>query len=547
MTDPETPDAPDPSAPLSPGQRAIARFLGGIERVGNALPHPATLFAGLAGMVVVVSGIFAAIGINAVHPGTGETIYPVSLLSLHGLHRILTEMVTNFTDFAPLGTVLVSMLGIGIAERSGLIGAALRLLVLSAPRGLLTFLIVFSGILSNTASEVGYVLLVPLGAIIFQAVGRHPIAGMAAAFAGVSGGYSANLLLGTVDPLLAGLSEEAARIIDPEYLVNPTCNYYFLFASTFFIAAAGTWVTEKIVVPRLGTYRGGGQGGGGQGGGGQGGGAAVGGQPAGEAAGGAPSLEALSADEKRGLRWALVAGLVFTAFLVAGTVPQSGYLRDPQTGDLLRSPFTGGIVAFIFLGAAVMGIAYGRGARSLKSDSDVIEGMGKSMETLGVYIVLCFFAAQFVAYFKWTNLGLIFAVRGAEGLQAAGLGDVPLMISFVLLSALINLVMGSASAKWAIMAPVFIPMFMLLGYSPELVQATYRVGDSVTNVISPLMSYFPLIVAFMKRYEKDAGIGTVVATMLPYSVVFFMVWTVLLVVWFALGIPVGPGAPLKLA
>jgi aminobenzoyl-glutamate transport protein len=515
--------------PASPAEsrstRGVASFLGAIERVGNALPHPATLFAGLAASVVVLSGVFATLGIEARHPGTGEMITPVSLLSLHGLHRILTELVTNFTSFAPLGTVLVSMLGIGIAERTGLIGAALRLLVLSAPRGLLTFLIVFAGILSNTASEVGYVLLVPLGAIIFQTVGRHPLAGMAAAFAGVSGGYSANLLLGTVDPLLSGLSEEAARIIDPAYMVNPTCNWYFMIVSTFFIAAAGTWVTEKIVVPRLGEYRGGGDG-----------------APAGDGG----ELSALTAAEKRGLWWSLAAGTAMTAVLLLGTVPGDGFLRDPQTGDLLRSPFTKGIVAFIFGGAAVLGIVYGVGARTIRSDSDAIEGMGKSMETLGIYIVLCFFAAQFVAFFKWTNLGLIFAIKGAGALEAAGLGDIPLVVSFVILSAMINLVMGSASAKWAIMAPVFIPMFMLLGYSPELVQATYRVGDSVTNVISPLMSYFPLIVAFMKRYEDEAGIGTVVATMLPYSITFFAVWTVLLIAWLLLGLPVGPGAPLKL-
>jgi aminobenzoyl-glutamate transport protein len=331
--------------------------------------------------------------------------------------------------------------------------------------------------------------------------------------------YKRQLLLGTVDPLLSGLSEEAARIIDPAYLVNPTCNWYFMIVSTFFIAAAGTVVTEKVVIPRLGRY-------------------------GGEAS---ERLSNLSPDEKRGLRFALAAGTVFTIVILLGTVPADGFLRDPDTGDLLRSPFTQGIVAFIFLGAAVLGVAYGVGARSIKSDSDVIEGMAKSMETLGVYIVLCFFAAQFVAYFKWTNLGLIFAIKGAGALESAGLGDIPLMVSFVMLSALINMVMGSASAKWAIMAPVFIPMFMLLGYSPELVQATYRVGDSVTNVISPLMSYFPLIVAFMKKYEADAGIGTVVATMLPYSVAFFVVWTVLLIVWFLLGIPVGPGAPLKLA
>jgi aminobenzoyl-glutamate transport protein len=514
------PEKKEEIAAPPPGQgRFVTRLLGVIERVGNLLPHPVSLFAGMALLVLVASGIFHALGVSARHPGTGEIIEPVSLLTVSGLHRILTHMVTNFTDFAPLGTVLVSLLGIGIAERSGLIGTALRLVVLSAPRSLLTFLIVFSGILSNTASEVGYVLLVPLGAMIFLAVGRHPIAGLAAAFAGVSGGYSANLLLGTLDPLLSGLSEEAARIIDPSYQVNPTCNWYFMVGSTFFISAAGTWVTEKIVVPRLGEWKG---------------------EKPDE------SIKGLSADEKRGLIYSGIAGVLFTAFLLAGTVPADGFLRNPETGGVLRSPFTSGIVAFIFIGAAITGIAYGWGARTIRSDSDIVEGMAKSMETLSIYVVLCFFAAQFVAYFKWTNLGLIFAIDGAEFLKSSGLGSIPLMITFVALSALINLAMGSASAKWAIMAPVFIPMFMLLGYSPELVQATYRVGDSVSNVISPLMSYFPLIVAFLKRYDPSAGIGTIVATMLPYTVAFFIVWTLLLIVWFLLGIPVGPGAPLRI-
>jgi aminobenzoyl-glutamate transport protein len=508
---------PSPEPPAT--GRFVGRMLAVIERVGNALPHPAILFASLAGFVVVASAVASWLEVSAVHPGTGETIVPVSLLSAHGLRRIVTEMVTNFTSFAPLGTVLVALLGIGVAERTGLIGTALRLLVLSAPRSLLTFVIVFAGILSNTASEVGYVLLVPLGAMIFLAVGRNPIAGLAAAFAGVSGGYSANLLLGTLDPLLSGLSEEAARIVQPGYEVNPTCNYYFMAVSTFFIAIAGTWTTEKLVVPRLGEYRG---------------------EEKPE------TLEPLGPEERRGLLFASVAGLVFVGLLVWGTLPEGGMLRNPETGGLLRSPFTSGIVAFIFLGAAAIGVAYGLGARTINDGAEVIEGMAKSMETLGIYIVLCFFAAQFVAYFRWTNLGLIFAVKGAQTLEAAGLGDIPLIISFVLVCAVVNLAMGSASAKWAILAPVFIPMFMLLGYSPELVQATYRVGDSVTNVISPLMSYFPLVIAFMKRYQPDAGIGTVVSTMLPYSVVFFFVWTALLTVWFLFGLPVGPGAPLKL-
>ena len=496
----------------------IDRFLTIIEKVGNALPHPATLFALFALGVVIISGIASLFNIEVIHPGTGETIRPVSLLSIEGLHRILTSMVTNFTGFAPLGTVLVAMLGIGIAEGSGLIGSSLRLLVIKAPKKLLTFAIVFTGVLSNTASEVGYVLLVPLAAVIFLAVGRHPLAGLAAAFAGVSGGYSANLLLGTIDPLLAGLSEEAARIIDPQYIVNPACNYYFMFVSTFVIAISGTWVTEKIVVPRLGKYKGKAE---------------------------AEEIKDLSSDEKRGLVYALIAGVIFAVILAFGTIPGNGFLRDPETGDLLRSPFMSGIVAFIFLGAAIVGVAYGIGAKTLKNDADVMKGMGKSMETLGLYIVLVFFAAQFVAYFNWTNLGLIIAVEGAQILKSSGLGDIPLMISFIIVAAFINLFMGSASAKWAIMAPVFIPMFMLLDYTPEFTQVAYRIGDSVSNIISPMMSYFALIVAFVERYEK-AGIGTVIATMLPYTVTFFILWSLLLVAWIILGLPVGPGAELFL-
>ena len=508
----------------SPRRTPVARFLNAVERVGNALPHPATLFAIFAALVVVLSGVFSLFDVSATNPATGEVVEPVNLMSVPGLHLILTEMIENFTGFAPLGTVLVAMLGIGIAEGSGLIGTGLRLLVLSAPGHLLTFVIVMAGVLSNTASEVGYVLLVPLSAIIFLAVGRHPIAGLAAAFAGVSGGYSANLLLGTIDPLLAGLSEEAARIIDPTYQVNAACNYYFMFVSTFFIAAAGTWVTERLVEPRLGDYTGSAE---------------------------QEDIHDVTPAEKRGLWYALVSMLVLTVLVVwgllpFGSVPGAGFLRSPD-GGILHSPFMDGIVAFIFIAAAVAGIAYGMGARTIKSDSDVMHGMGKAMETLGIYMVLVFFAAQFVAYFKWTNLGLIFAINGAGLLEASGLGPIPLMIAFIFLSALINLAMGSASAKWAIMAPVFIPMFMLLGYSPELVQSAYRIGDSATNIISPMMSYFALIVAFVERYDEKAGIGTVVATMLPYTVVFLMIWLVLLIVWLVFEIPLGPGAPLFIA
>ena len=502
--------------------KKIDRYLTVVEKVGNALPHPATLFLIFAILVLILSWVTSLFDISAVMPAMPgkdpETIQPVNLLSEEGLHMILTEMVTNFTGFAPLGVVLVAMLGIGVAESSGLIGTVLRLLVLSAPKNLLTFTIVFAGILSNTASEVGYVLLIPLAAIIFLSVGRHPIAGMAAAFAGVSGGYSANLLLGTIDPLLAGLSQEAAAILSPGYQVNAAANYYFMFASTFFIAIAGTWVTEKLVAPRLGEYKGDTD---------------------------IESVGALSADEKRGLRFATVALVIITGLLLWGVVPENGFLRNPETGSVLHSPFMGGIISIIFLAAAICGVAYGIGARKIKNDTDVMNGMGKAMETLGVYIVLVFFAAQFVAYFKWTNLGLIFAIKGAEFLSASGLGKIPLMLSFILLTALINLFMGSSSAKWTIMAPVFIPMFMLIGISPEMTQVVYRIGDSATNIISPMMSYFALIVAFMQRYEPKAGIGTIIATMLPYSIVFLIIWSVILIIWILFGFPLGPDAPLQ--
>jgi aminobenzoyl-glutamate transport protein len=392
----------------------------------------------------------------------------------------------------------------------------MRLLVLSAPRRLLTLVVVLSGVLSNVGSEIGYVLLVPLGAMIFQAAGRHPVAGLAAAFAGVSGGYSANLLLGTIDPLLAGLTQEAAHILDPELLVNPACNYYFMAASTFVVAVAGTWVTERLVVPRLGPWTG-------------------------EGAADGEALAPLTRAERRGLLVTLIVATLMGAWLLWGTLPADGFLRDPETGGLLRSPFMSGIVALIFLGGALSGLAYGVAAGTFKSDADVMKGMGKSISTLGGYLVLVFFAAQFVAYFNWTHLGLIFAVKGAAALKSSGLGGLPLLAAFVLLSAVINLFMGSASAKWALMAPVFVPMMMLLDYPPELTQLAYRIGDSTTNVISPMMSYFALIIAFFQRYEPKAGIGTLVATMLPYTFVFLAVWIVMLVAWVALGLPLGPG------
>jgi len=511
-----------PALPPEPRTAAIDRFLAVVERSGNLLPHPATLFFLLTLAVVVASWIASQIGLSVTHPGTGDTVGVVNLLSTEGLQRIMAGLVTNFTGFAPLGTVLVALIGIGVAEHSGLIGACLRVVVLNAPRFLLTPIVVFAGVMSNMASDIGYVLLVPLAGLLYIAAGRHPILGIAAAFAGVSGGFSANLLIGTIDPLLAGLTQEAARIIDPAYTVSPLANLFFMQASTPLIVLLGWWVTEKIVARRF---------------------------PDGSYGKGDERIEAISAAEKRGLRWAGLATALLIGLLLLATVPTDGALRLAGETELLRSlsPFLNGIIALIFVAGGVIGIVYGVAAGTFKNDDDVIRGMTKSMETMASYLVLVFFAAQFVALFNWTQLGVVVAVEGAQTLQAIGLPKIPLLLGFVLVTAVVNLAMGSASAKWALMAPVFVPMFMLLGFSPELTQSAYRVGDSVTNIISPMMSYFAIIIVFLQRYDPKAGIGTVVATMMPYSIVFFLGWSLLFAIWVGLGLPLGPGAPLTYA
>lgn len=492
------------------------KFLNYTEKAGNALPHPATLFALFAVSVLIISFLAHWFQWTAIHPGTGEIIKPVNLLNHDGIHRIMLEMVHNFTSFAPLGIVLVAMLGIGVAESSGLIAALIRLMVLKSPKKYLTFVLVLAGIVSNTASDIGYVLLIPLAGTIFLSINRNPLTGMAAAFAGVSGGFSANLILGTIDPLLAGLSQEAAQIIDPAYEVNPTANYYFMFVSTFIIAIAGTWVTEKIVAPRLGDYTGEHE---------------------------SEEIENIKPNEKKGLKWALIVVLALSGLVLWGLIPDNGFLRAAD-GSILKSPVIKGVIALLLIFAGGSGLAYGIASGSFKNDTDVVNGMSSSIKTLATYIVLVFFAAQFVAFFKWSHLGEIIAINGAIFLKSINIGSIPLIIAFIILAATINMAMGSASAKWAIMAPVFIPLFMELGYSPELSQVVYRIGDSVTNLISPMMSFFALIIAFFQKYDKKANIGTIISTMLPYTFVFFIVWTILIIIWMQFGLPLGPGAPL---
>ncbi len=496
----------------------LTKFLGYVERVGNALPQPAIMFLILTFVVVALSGLASSSGFQSVHPVTGDVILPVNLLSAAGLRYVLTEMVKSFTGFAPLGTVLVAMLGFTIAEKSGLLSTMLRLLVMKSPRALLVPTVLMAGVLSHTGGDIGYVLLIPLAALTFHSAGLNPLAGLAICFAGVSGGFAANLLLSTADPLLSGISTEAAKIIDKNYVVTPISNWYFMASSSFLIVGIGTLIANKITIPFLGDYKGDVQ---------------------------RLGLTDLTPQERKGLLWAGVVTLVLILFLVAGLVPENGYLREPATPDLLHSAALKGVVAIIFLFGALPGLAYGYTAGTFRSQNDVTAAMQDAMVTLAPYLVMVFFASQFITLFNHSNLGVILAVKGSESLKELGLGSIPLMFGFIILTVILDLVIGSASAKWALMAPVFVPMFMLLGISPELTQTSYRVADSVVNIISPLMAYFPLILSFAIKYDPKAKVGTVIALMLPYSIGFLIFWSIMLFVWMSLELPLGPGALLK--
>lgn len=496
-------------------QAMILRALDFVERKGNKLPQPVTLFAILIGIVLVASWIVSMFGVSAVHPGTGKTIEVVNLLDKEGLRRIFTEMVKVFTDFPPLGLVLVVMIGIGVAERSGLIGASLKAFVASVSPKLITFSIVTAGMLSSVAADAGYVVLIPLGAVIFHSMGRHPLAGLAAAFAGVSGGFGANIFLTSLDPLLAGFTEPAAHLLDPAYRVDATANWYFMAASVPFVAIAGTYVTEKILEPKLGKYN-----------------------PPDDLK---EDHSPLKPEEKKGLMWAgisILATIVVIGFMF---IPEGSILRD-ENGGLL--PFFRSIVALMLFLFFIPGLVYGLITKSIKGDKDIAKMTGDSMASMGGYIVLAFVAAQFVAYFNWSNLGIISAISGAEILKSVGFTGTPLIVAFVIVASIINIAIGSASAKWAIMAPIFVPMLMMMGYSPELTQAAYRVGDSYTNILTPLLPYFPIVIVFAQKYVKDIGIGTLISMMLPFTVAFMIVRIPMLIAWIMLSLPLGPDAPL---
>lgn len=505
----------------------VARFLDSVERVGNKLPDPAFLFLLLMLLVWGLSWLLSGVDFKALHPTSGEPIRIVNLLSGESLTAFMANMYRVFMAFAPLGVVLTAMLGLGVAEHTGFINAALRRILAITPKQLLTPALVAVAVLSHVAVDAGYVLVIPLGGVIFYAAGRHPLAGIAAAFCGVSGGFSATLIVpSSLDPLLASFTETAGQILDPTLTVNPLNNWFFTTASSLLIIAIGWFVTEKIVEPRLQRTM-------------------VDGDTA-----DLPKMEPLTAPERRGLLWATVAMLVALGLFALSLIPETSPWRaPPDTPAVLAgghpllvaaAPVMQSIVALIFILFLIPGVVYGYVAGTVKSHRDIIAAMTKAMSGMAYYIVIAFFIAQFLAGFNGSGLGTLLAVEGAELLK--GLPVWLTIIGLIVMTGIVNLFIGSASAKWALLAPIMVPLMMQLGVSPDLTQAAYRVGDSMTTIITPLMPYFPLIVVFCQRYVKSAGIGTLASIMIPYSIALSILWTLFLLAFWGLGIPLGIGA-----
>jgi aminobenzoyl-glutamate transport protein len=496
------------------------RLLDTIERLGNKLPDPAVLFLLALGLTWLASWLLAGTRVEVPRAGGGAEVLEVhNQLSGTALVTLLTRMVKEFVGFPPLGVVLVAMLGLGVADKSGFISAALKRLLAFTPRALLTPMTIAVGLLSLVAVDAGYVLVIPLGGVIFYAAGRHPIAGIAAAFAAVSGGFCANYLPTALDTILAGLTETGARIVDPTYTVSPLCNYGFTIASAALIVLVGWFITDKVVEPRLRRLP-------------------VDGDP-----NEMPKMEELAPREAK----ALVAGV---ATLAAGLVvlllvswPATSPFRD-ASGQLTArgAPLMESIVPLILLLFLCPGTVYGYVSGTFKNHRDVVQAMAKTMNTMGYYMVMAFCAAMFIYAFNTSNLGRLVAVTGANALSSLGLPSGITICGLILVCGGVNLVMGSASAKWTLLAPIFVPMLMQLGISPELTQAAYRIGDSTTNIITPLMPYFPLIVTFTQKYHRGTGIGTLISVMLPYSIGFMVAWTIFLLVFWGLELPLGLGA-----
>lgn len=543
MSDPNTPpsapnpaltDNPDTVAPSGAAARQRG-FLGFVERAGNLLPEPTMIFVYLILVLMMLSALGQGLGWSASLPYSGEeapefgvlkdgvlTYEATSLFSEANVARLLADMPRTMSGFAPLGLILVIMLGAAVAERSGMLSALIRASLAKAPRAVLTPIVAVIGMVSHHASDAAYVVFIPLAAIVYASVGRHPLTGLAAAFGAVSGGYAGNIAPGQIDVLLFGFTQEAARIVDPAWTMNPLGNWWFILGIVILFTPAIWFITDKVIEPRLGRWDG----------------------EADEETRAELARSKLTDEERRGLGRAGLAALFIVGLFVALTLTP-GYtplINEKASGTAQLQPLYAALIAGFFLLFVTTGIAFGTATGTVKGSSDVTTMMREGIKTIAPYIVFVFFAAHFVAMFNWSRIGPIIAINGAAGLEQFALPAPLLLVAVLLLSSFLDLFIGSASAKWSALAPVVVPMFMLVGISPEMTTAAYRMGDSYTNIMTPLMSYFPLILAFARRWDKSFGVGSLLALMLPYALTFMVLGIGMTVAWVALDVPLGPGA-----
>ena len=493
-------------------------FLRWIEVMGNKLPHPFWMFVWICVFIVVVSAISSFTGLKATDPGSGVDVFAKNIATGEGLRWFVQNLVTNFAHFAPLGLVLVMLMGVSIAEQSGLLTVVLRTIAFKTPKQIIFPVIFIIGACGNIGSDAGIVVVPPIAALIFMQMGYHPIAGLIAGYAGATAGFTANFFIAGTDVLLAGISTQITEAMVPAREVSATANWYFMIASTLMLGFGGAFIVRKFTIPRCASFEG-----------------------MGFVADFAQQDKNLTPEEKKGLKRAGISLLLYIAFIALLVVPPGAPLRDPDTGNIVPSPFLRGLIPILFFMFAIPGYFYGRATGTIKKYDDIIKHMEHGMRNLAGYIVLMLVVAQFIYLFSWSRLDTILAIKGADFLKATGLTGPLLFVLFMTLIAILNIFLGSGSAKWAIFAPIFIPMLAQLGYSPGFVQLMYRVGDSITNCISPLYVYFPLLIGWIHKYDKRLGIGTIVSLLIPYALILFVMWIVLLFIWFALNLPIGVG------
>ena len=482
------------------GDSLYTRWLNGIERVGNALPHPFILFLYLVVILIALAAILAAVGVSAVNPTTGEEVAVKSLLTRDGMVWILGSLVSNFSGFAALGIVLVMQMAIGV------------------PTWALTATVLFIGINGSIASEASIIFIPPLAAAAFYAAGKHPLAGLIAGYAATNAGFTANVMITATDALLYGVTQEAAQMIDPSYTTTPANNWYFMIASCFVLTIVGTFVNDRIIEPRLGKFT------------------------------GSEVDQARDATdlEKKGLRNAGIFSVIFIVLILIGLIPSNGILRGDD-GSIINGPFVTGLVPFLLAYFVLVGVIYGFTVGTFKKFEDIPRVMAESLTSLTGYIVLVFVISQFIAIFNYTNLAMVIAVNAATFLDNIGLTGVPLILAILLVTTFVNFFMTSGTAKWYIFAPIFVPMFMMLGLTPEFAQVVYRIADSCTNPITPIYPYLPMVIGMAAKYDKKFGMGNVISMMIPYSFGFLIIWTIFVIAWMFLNLPLGPGAAVFLS